>query len=128
VYELHAWFGLAESAEESDAGGLATALAGLVHVLQRFAPQPQVRWMNGQPYLSVDSAGNRPGSTAGALDDLLQFLAERLPGSWGLAYERDDERVEAPGANAFRVRVLARGSVTERDDPFLSPCRPIIDD
>jgi hypothetical protein len=35
--------------------------------------------------------------------------------------------VEPPGPNAFRVRVVARGTVTEQPDPFLSPCIPAIE-
>ncbi|MFF7367924.1 Imm7 family immunity protein [Streptomyces tricolor] len=30
--------------------------------------------------------------------------------------------------NAFRVRVMRRGVVEERLDPFLSPCNPVIED
>ncbi|HXT38297.1 MAG TPA: Imm7 family immunity protein [Chloroflexota bacterium] len=58
----------------------------------------------------------------------LYFLYERLPGSWGLLYERDDETTAPPGPNAFRVRLLARGQIKEGTDPFLSPCRPTIED
>jgi hypothetical protein len=88
VYELHAWFGLAETTEESDVGGLEAALDDLDVFLDRFVPRPDVRWLNGQPFLTVDSAGNRPGATADALD----------------------------------------GAVTVREDPFLSPCQPVIED
>ena len=54
--------------------------------------------------------------------------SRKLPGSWGLIYERDDEMLDPPGPNAFRVRVLARGTIVERPDSFLSPCNPIIED
>jgi Immunity protein 7 len=71
---------------------------------------------------------NRPRGVDERLAELLQFLAARLPGAYGLLYEHDDERTEPPGPNAFRVRVLARGMVTERADPFLSPLRPVVAD
>ncbi|WP_084506113.1 Imm7 family immunity protein [Amycolatopsis sp. ATCC 39116] len=37
----------------------------------------------------------------------LRFVSRRLPGSYGLLYERDDEIRIPPGPNAFRVTVLA---------------------
>jgi hypothetical protein len=131
VYEFHGWFGLAESTEEADTGGLAE----LVRELRTLLGGPtwptaaaDIRLLNGQYFLSVVGFVNRRRGEAGDLDDLLNFLARRLPGSWGMLYERDDEMPVPPGPNAFRVRVLARGQVTERLDPFLSPCRPLIDD
>ncbi|MEU3185135.1 Imm7 family immunity protein [Streptomyces sp. NPDC006923] len=33
-----------------------------------------------------------------------------------------------PGQGAFRVRVMARGEIHIRLDPFLSPVRPVIED
>jgi hypothetical protein len=36
---------------------------------------------------------------------------------------------QSPGEDdAFRLRVLARGSIAKRADPFLSPCSPAIED
>jgi hypothetical protein len=32
------------------------------------------------------------------------------------------------GANFFRIRVLARGKISEQQDPFLSPNNPVIED
>jgi hypothetical protein len=56
-------------------------------------------------------------------------LAERLGGaSWGLLYERSADMEEPPGQGGFRVRVMARGEIQVRLDPFLSPVRPVIED
>ncbi|MGH3852033.1 MAG: Imm7 family immunity protein [Pseudonocardiaceae bacterium] len=55
-------------------------------------------------------------------------LSAQLPGSWGILYERSDDMPNPPDPTEFRVRVLARGQVSERKDPFLSPCRPTIED
>jgi hypothetical protein len=62
------------------------------------------------------------------LELFLAIIGRRLPGSFGLIYERDDEMPDPPGTNAFRVRVMARGKLTERQDPFLSPVNPVIED
>lgn len=61
-------------------------------------------------------------------DRFLEYVAQLLPGSFGLLYERDEEMTGAPGQNGFRVRVMARGELSLRLDPFLSPLQPVIED
>lgn len=56
---------------------------------------------------------------------LFRWLAERGPGSYGLLYIWDDES-EHP--DVFRVWRLARGTLTEEADPFLSPPIPTLED
>lgn len=46
----------------------------------------------------------------------------------GILNERSSDMDVPPGQGAFRVRVMARGEVSVRLDPFLSPVRPIIED
>lgn len=131
MHEFHAWIGLAESAGESDLGGLAEAVGELEELAA------DSRWhdavfevanLNGQYFLRADGMVNRRREEGERLDLFLAVIARRLPGSWGLVYERDDEMPDPPGPNAFRVRVLARGSVAERPDPFLSPVHLVIED
>ena len=59
---------------------------------------------------------------------LLSTVAERLPGSWGIVYQRDDEMPQPIGPNRYRVRVTTRGRLQEHADPFLSPIKPVIED
>jgi hypothetical protein len=131
MHEFHAWIGLSESTEESDLGGLQDA----VGELQELAADSkwhdavfEVRNLNGQFFMTAEGMVNRRREEGERLDLFLAIIARKLPGSWGLIYERDDEMPNPPGPNAFRVRVLARGSVVERTDPFLSPCNPVIED
>jgi hypothetical protein len=131
MHEFHAWVGLSESTEESDLGGL----QGVVDELQELVADSdwhdavfELRNLNGQYFLTADGMVNRRRSEGERLDLFLDIIARRLPGSWGLVYERDDEMPNPPGPNAFRVRVLARGKIGERTDPFLSPCNPVIED
>ena len=131
MYEFHGWLSLSESTEESDVGGLDSALAGLRPLLDGFEPhrsRADVTPLNGEYVLRLDGLLNRAVDEARALDDVLAYLAARLPGSWGLLYDRDDAWRERELAGRFRVRVLARGVVTVRDDPFLSPWQPTIED
>ena len=131
MHEFHAWIGLAESAEESDLGGLAEAVGELEELAADSKWHDavfEVRNLNGQYFVTADGMVNRRREEGERLDLFLAVIARRLPGSWGLIYERDDEMPDPPGPNAFRVRVLARGRVVEHPDPFLSPVHPVIED
>ena len=57
---------------------------------------------------------------------ILKWVAENGPGSYGLLYVRDDDdrKRDKNYGNEFRVWVLKRGNVYEMDDPFLSPFVP----
>lgn len=68
--------------------------------------------------------------------DMIEWIAENGPGSYGLLYVHDDEDGPANTAyqrgmndftNAFHVHRVANGKITELDDPFLSPIVSTID-
>jgi hypothetical protein len=131
MHEFHAWAGLSESTEEGDIGGLEEAVAELQALVADSDWHDavfEVRNLNGQYFFRADGMVNRRRAEGERLDLFLETIARRLPGSWGLVYERDDEMPDPPGPNAFRVRVLARGKIAECADPFLSPCNPVIED
>ncbi len=131
MHEFHAWIGLSESAQEGDLGQLKEKLAELQDLVADsdwhdavFA----VHSLNGEYFFTATGFINRRRSEGERLDLFLATIARRLPGSWGLVYERDDEMPAPYGPNAFRVKVMARGQITELPDPFLSPCNPVIED
>jgi hypothetical protein len=131
MHEFHAWIGLSESTEESDLGGLQQAVGELQEVAADSKWHDaifEVKNLNGQYFLMAAGMVNRCREEGERLDLFLAIVARKLPGSWGLIYERDDEMPDPPGPNAFRVRVMARGKVIEHPDPFLSPCNPVIED
>ena len=131
MYEFHGWFSLSDNTYDMISERVDEALPEIQAHLDRFEGRSLIidlRWLNGIPTVTLQGELNRRLGYGDLLTELLDLLARRLPGSYGLVYERDDERVDPPGGNAFRVRVLARGAVTERDDPFLSPSRPVIED
>lgn len=131
MYEFHGWFGLAETTEEADDGGLAQAVSELtaqVDALDWKTSEASVVLLNGQHFLRLTGLVNRRRDEADDVERLLGFVADRLPGSWGLLYERSDDMPTPPGPGAFRVRVVARGQVREQLDPFLSPVQPNIED
>lgn len=133
VYAVHGWFVLRHDthgdtdfvAEDANAGRIREQAEALRIGLGSLV---DVRMSNGMWLLSLAGYQNRPRGSDRDVEELLRLVGELLPGSYGILYESDDERVEAPGTNAFRVRVMARGELTEREDPFLSPIEPTIDD
>ncbi|MFE3644771.1 Imm7 family immunity protein [Streptomyces sp. NPDC059169] len=131
MYEFHGWFGIAESPEESDTGTLDEGIEELrrrLAELQWATGEIMLRVHNGEFFVLANGLMNRRRDEAADLDLLLHHIANRFPGSWGLLYERSADMDEPPGQGAFRVRVMARGEIQIRLDPFLSPVRPIIED
>ncbi len=131
MYEFHGWFGIAESPEESDAGSLEAGIAELQERITQIAwatGEATLKTYNGEYFVLVNGLVNRRRDEAEELEVLLRHIATRFPGSWGLLYERSADMDIPPGQGAFRVRVMARGELQDRLDPFLSPVRPVIED
>ncbi len=131
MHEFHAWIGLAQSTVEDDDELLHEAVSEVKDLVFRSTWHDavfEVRNLNGQYFLTAIGLVNRRRDEGRRLDELLAMVARLLPGSWGMVYERDDEMPDPPGPNAFRVRVIARGTITENVDPILSPCNPVIED
>ncbi|MGQ0840007.1 Imm7 family immunity protein [Actinokineospora sp.] len=133
MHEFHGWFGLSETTEEADIGGLQNVVNEIRQLLTPHELAPMsMSWslepLNGQYFLIVTGNPNRRRTELALLDRALELIRDRLPGSWGLLYERDDELPVPPGPNSYQVRVLARGQFSVHLDPFLSPCNPTIED
>ncbi len=62
-----------------------------------------LRYMNGEPFVTVAGNTNRPGSAADDLHRLWELICRVGPGPYGLVYEWDDETQEWPGPRAFKV-------------------------
>jgi hypothetical protein len=131
MYEFLGWLSLSESPSEADEGGLADAIREINDLLVS-TDWPNVSIdhvvLNGQHYVKIAGLVNRMRDEADWLSRVIDTVRTRLPGSWGLLYERDDEKILPPGENGFRVTVIARGNRNIRLDPFFSPCRPTIED
>lgn len=107
------------------------------------------RWMQAQAtaelqWMLYERHGNDSGillycvsrnHRASSVWDMLGWITEHGPGSYGLFYVHDDEdlidnksygRGQSDYSGVFRVHRLANGRVDEFDDPFLSPHFPKI--
>jgi Immunity protein 7 len=130
MYEIHGWFGIAETPEESDGGNLLQKVNELKTLVSQFNFHPalvDIRACNGEFFLHLGGQFKRNRQYNEDIDKILTFLAEKLPGSYGLLYWRDNEDSSPPGLGEFHVKVLARGMLTDRFDPFLSPVVPTIE-
>jgi hypothetical protein len=132
LFEFHGWFGLAETTEESDVGGLETAvddIRRLIETLNWQTARAEVYELNGEYFLGMHGlVKRRLRHEAIELETIIDEVITKLPGSYGLIYERSDDGPQPPGPGAFLVRVLARGQLVDRLDPFLSPTRRTIED
>ncbi|HET9109261.1 MAG TPA: Imm7 family immunity protein [Ktedonobacterales bacterium] len=91
-----------------------------------YNPLLEMRKVNGEALIRVEGFSNHAGTLMEDLQALFHTIAEVAPGSYGLIYTMNDE--EPAYDNEFRVYVLARGTLVERNDPFLSPFVPVVED
>ena len=139
MYSYTLWVNLAETPEEIDDGNLAVKIDQLRELIEVEMPRLSVEAINPANYLWIfqcSAAHNRRLDRHERLLNVINWINEHLPGSYGLVYWRDDEDHDKNNkliyspihANMFRVLVIARGTVTERLDPFLSPIVPTAED
>lgn len=135
MFEFHGWATIRFSPENRDRededalqDGVVERVASYVWKLGWNPTAGEVldiRCTNGETQVWVAGFRNHAG-IGEVLLDLFRYIADVAPGSYGLLYTLDDEHPSF--ANEFRVHVLARGTLTERADPFLSPFVPVVED
>ena len=76
--------------------------------------------------LVIEAVGNRPQGRPEQFELLIRRCGELMKGTYGVMWEHDDSADETE--NSFRVRVMIRGALSERADPFFSPIVPTIED
>lgn len=132
MYEVHGWLNLSESTYESDVGSLETKVEMLRRVIEERFVWPNIMVelfvLNGRHMVTIAGYVNRPTADTVAIYDLINLVAVELPGSWGLLYEYDSDVVEGSSSGSYQVTRIARGRVERREDPFLSPVNPVIED
>jgi hypothetical protein len=135
MLEVHGWATIRYSAENRDREDEQALQQAAVERVQGYVralawehnPWVGFRWVNARGHVWVDGFRNHSGNIRAPLLDLFRTIAQVAPGSYGLLYMRDSE--EDPGhEQEFRAYVLARGELSERADPFLSPFVPIVED
>ena len=133
MYEFHGWIRLSDSTYESEREVLERGVDEVrreIDAITWTTAGFDIVAYNWGYFLRLTGLMLRNRGESDRIDELLALIADRLPGSYGLVYDRSDEgdMPTPPGPGAFRVRVLARGKLVERLDPFLSPVQPTIED
>ncbi len=130
MIELHGWVTVRETYkaamdEEEQIDLIVQKIQDIIESLHWF--KPTIKAMNGEYFLEFTLYSNRKDSRSREVFELYSRIGELAPGSYGLIYLYDDEDVEGR-ENRFQVFSLARGIVEEREDTFLSPVIPMIED
>ncbi|WP_410587350.1 immunity 7 family protein [Amycolatopsis sp. lyj-23] len=127
MFEYHGWVTIQATASGDDDAALLERLVDRVHRAIRDAGDfdlVDLRWSGGIPMLHFGGFDKHGGALATELLNLFTRAGELAPGSYGLLHTWDDQDTE--NDNNFRVYRMARGQVTEREDPHLTPVAPTI--
>ncbi|MDE7204431.1 MAG: immunity 7 family protein [Lachnospiraceae bacterium] len=130
MIELHGWVTIRETYkvtfdEEEHIEIIVQKIRDEIDKLHWF--KPIIKVMNGEWFLEFSLFSNRKDSRSREIFELYKRIGEIALGSYGLIYLYDDEDMEGK-ENLFQVFSLARGIVEEREDSFLSPVIPTIED
>lgn len=129
MVEYHGWAVVLSSAKENGEKDLDEIVRNLSELLKEMNcdnRQVELNSSNGMYCIFTQGSANRVSKDVQKIFDLFEWLKEHALGSYGLLYFRDDE--DSSLENGFKVGVLRRGGFSFRNDPFLSPCIPVIED
>ena len=131
MVELHGWALIRESyTVDNEDANLAQIVEELRREINRIDADDRligVNYSNSEACLIATRCTNHFSEDIAEVIELFETVARIAPGSYGLLYIRNDEDI-ARHNNAFRAYVLSRGSLRLQQDPFLSPCIPMIED
>lgn len=126
MYEYHGWATLQSSAGDIDSNRTENLLQSVNDVVTKLSDVNNVfdvSYHNGKCLLRIAGFSNHKQVL---VEEVWRDVALLAPRSYGLLYIRDDE--DPAFANRFLVLTLKRGVVKRENDPFLSPCVPVIED
>jgi hypothetical protein len=86
-----------------------------------------IRAINGQYHLWTSGNHNHKPVDRHDPIDFFKYIAAKASGSYGILYIRDSDNIINECSNMFKVYVLAKGTVSEHTDPFLSPFIPTVE-
>jgi hypothetical protein len=129
MYGIYGWVIIRDSAYESDDAALSAVVARVRSRVEAYGftnPGVRLQVLNAEYHLMISGLSNHKNSGTDEVHALLRYVAEVAPASYGIIYVQDDE--DPLHDNEFQVWVLARGQLSSKKDPFLSPVVPTIDD
>ncbi|GAK41840.1 Imm7 family immunity protein [Paenibacillus urinalis] len=130
MYQYHGWAVVLENTnDETNKEKEINILESIEVYIEGLQPNVDViemKAINGQYHLWMTGLWNREPSSNYNPVEIMRNIGDLAPGSYGMLYVFNDEHPKH--FNEFKVYVLARGSIQEKDDPFLSPLIPVVAD
>lgn len=130
MIEMHGWITIRETYEciEDEEENIREVLSQIKEEIKKIkCSDLEIKVQNGDFYTEFSLFTNRQGSNTEELFLFFKRVGTLAKGSYGLIYFWDDEDSHGKD-NTFQVWVLARGNICIKDDMFLSPAIPTIED
>ena len=130
MVELHGWITLRETSrvsidEEENSCVLIEEIISEIDKLSWF--KPEVNAQNGEWFIEFTIFCNRINPQVEEAFRLFEKIGQIAKGSYGLIYLYNDEDTQGKN-NIFQVFSMVRGKIYEKEDPFLSPIIPVLED
>lgn len=132
MYEFHGWITLRETFEnremdECQISKIASDIKLHIEKLNWYHGVIGIRPINVEYYIWTVGASNHKPQDSDSPVEFFRYIGKMAPGSYGILYVIDDEDMSDENYNKFKVYVLKKGTVEERNDPFLSPFTPTVE-
>lgn len=123
------WISISTSPNEESYDGLQEVISQLNEFIKSLNLGYQlceIRIFNLEHVLLLGGSHNHDVGYSDSIIKLLYKIAELAPGSYGIVYIRWPE--DPVTWNEFKVYKMAKGKISIENDPFFSPCRPMIEE
>ncbi|GFZ90487.1 hypothetical protein GCM10008018_40990 [Paenibacillus marchantiophytorum] len=130
MYEYHGWMTISENTYEEDTESLCLVIADIRVFIEELknwiGGNLELNAVNGEFHISLSGNDNHTPIEKYNQVTIFEYIGTQAKGSYGLLYIRD--AADKQSHNTFKVYVLARGILTQKEDMYLSPCNPTIED
>lgn len=123
------WISISTNADEQSYDELQKAVSELTVFISSLRLRYQlceIRVFNLEHILLIGGSHNHDVGYNDDIVALLNKVAQLAPASHGAVFVRWPDDVSI--GNQYKIYKMIRGKITFEDDPFFSPCRPIIED
>ena len=119
MFEMQKWISIVDW-NESDAIIRSHLEAKIMEI--NFEPLSTfIKQWNGTTTVIISGATNRDRGCLGDLEKLAGFIFANSTVAYGIVYHSDEDEAN------FKVKVIRRGIIEEKDDTFLSPYFPMVE-
>jgi len=130
MIEFNGWITVYSDSDELDVivqdKKLITDLENILHEFKAQNQFCEIKMINGFVNLFVGGRHNHDNGYSDDLLKVLQEICEIASESFGIIYVRWPE--DEISWNQYKVYQIAKGKITIKDDVYLSPCNPVIED